>query len=108
MRHVTKRQARRLIGKSIYAVRKDGTVVKGKLIRIHQNKLIMAPLGRSKGKAVRTNFFLIPLLLFDLLVIGTLPFWGFGGGFCGCGGFGCAKCGFGGKGYPGGGYFNGY
>ncbi|REK75720.1 hypothetical protein [Paenibacillus paeoniae] len=124
-KHVSRAQVRKLVGKSIYAMRKDGSVVSGKLVALRGNRLLMASnKGKgSKGKKVRTKaFFLLPLLLFDLLAIGTLPFWGggfgYGGGFggygggygggCGCGVPTCGGCG-GNGGYPGGGgYFNGY
>lgn len=81
MSHVTRAQAQKLVGHNIYAVRKDGSVVSGKLVRISGNRLI---LEAPKGKSVRTSFF-FPLVLFDLLAIGTAPFGfgGFGGGFGG-------------------------
>jgi hypothetical protein len=90
MRNVSKQEVRKLVGKSIYAVRPDGSVVTGKLVRVSQNKLAVAPLKRDKGKVVQTKA-IIPLLLFDLLAIGTLPLWGggFGGGFGGKGGNCC-------------------
>jgi len=75
MSRVTRTQAQKLVGKQIYAVRKDGTVVSGKLVRISGNKLM---LEAPKGKTVRTKA-IIPLVLFDLLAIGTVPFAGFGG-----------------------------
>jgi len=103
MRNVSKQEVRKLVGKLIYAVRPDGSVVTGKLVSVHQNKLIVAPLRQDKGKIVHTNA-ILPLVLFDLLAIGTLPFvGGFGGGYGGgcCNNF---------NGYNGGynGGFNGY
>lgn len=122
MRKVSREQARKLVGKSIYAVRKDGSVVTGKLLRLHGNKLVLSSRRSAKGK-VQTKAFLLPLVLFDLLVIGTLPFWGGGygygggyggygggyggGGFGGCG-CGIPNCGCGKGGYPNDGYFYGY
>lgn len=93
MRNVSKQQVRKLVGKSIYAVRPDGSVVTGKLVRVHQNKLIVAPLEKDKGKLVQTKA-ILPLVLFDLLAIGTLPLWGggFGGGFGGGYGGGSGNC----------------
>ncbi|MCA0757467.1 hypothetical protein KP806_20620 [Paenibacillus sp. N4] len=121
MRNVSKKDVRKLVGKSIYAVRRDGSVVTGKLVRISRNKLVLAPLKKDKGKVVKTNA-ILPLVLFDLLAIGT--FWGggfgccggfgggFGGGFCGCGcGAPIGKCfkgGYGGYGGGYGGYGGGY
>jgi len=79
MRKVSREDARKLVGKAIYAVRKDGTRVTGRLLKISGQRLILQPL--SKGKQVRTKA-ILPLVLFDLLAIGTLPFaGGFGGGF---------------------------
>jgi Predicted membrane protein len=103
---VSKAQVKKLIGKPIYAVRKDGSVVTGKLVELRQNKLVLAPLKKDKGKVVKTKA-ILPLVLFDLLAIGTLGFWGGGGGGCGCGNFGCGG-GCGGGGYGGGGYGGGY
>ncbi|MFD2610974.1 hypothetical protein [Paenibacillus gansuensis] len=87
---VTKQQARSLIGKEIYAVKKDGTVVTGKLVRIKGVELILQKKGK---KNVKTSA-IIPLVLFDLLAIGTGPY--------GYGGFGGYPYGYGG--YPYGGY----
>jgi len=83
MGNVSKQQVRKLVGKSIYAVLPDGSVVTGKLVRVHNNKLIVAPINKDKGKVVQTKA-ILPLVLFDLLAIGTLPFFGggFGGGCC--------------------------
>ncbi|CAH8772556.1 hypothetical protein [Paenibacillus dendritiformis] len=77
MRGVTKAQASKLVGKRIYALHKNGSVVSGKLIRISGNRLV---LEQSKGKKVKTKA-IIPLVLFDLLAIGTAPyaFGGYGG-----------------------------
>jgi hypothetical protein len=86
MSRITRSQVQKLVGKSIYAVRKDGSVVSGKLVRVKGNQLVLEP---PKGK-VQTKA-IIPLVLFDLLAIGTSPFgFGFGGfdGFGFGGGFG--------------------
>lgn len=90
MSRVTRAQAQKLVGKNVYAVRKDGSVVSGKLVRISGNKLM---LEQPKGKNVRTKA-ILPLVLFDLLAIGTVPF-GFGGGFGGFGPYGGFGGGFG-------------
>ncbi|MDR6553833.1 hypothetical protein [Paenibacillus qinlingensis] len=99
---IRKEEVRKLIGKDILAVKKDGTQVTGKLVRISGNTLIVAP---QNGKKVQVKA-IIPLVLFDLLAIGTAPYayGGFGGGFGGYGG------GFGGGfgGFPYGGGFGGF
>jgi hypothetical protein len=84
MSRVTRAQAQKLVGRKVYAMRKDGSIVSGKLVRISGDTLILA---QPKGKTVRTKA-IIPLVLFDLLAIGTTPFGfgGFGGGFGGFGG----------------------
>jgi hypothetical protein len=75
MSHVSRSQAKELVGQQVYALRSDGTVVKGRLVKVRGNELFLEP---SDGKA-RTKAF-IPLVLFDLLAIGTSPFaFGFGG-----------------------------
>jgi hypothetical protein len=79
---IRKSDVRKLVGKQIVALKKDGTSVSGKLVRISGNTLIVAP---QKGKKVQVKA-IIPLVLFDLLAIGTAPY-AFGGGF-GYGGFG--------------------
>ncbi|TDF96254.1 50S ribosomal protein L33 [Paenibacillus piri] len=81
---VRKQDVRKMVGKTVYALKKDGSVVSGKLVRISGNRLILAPV---KGKRVQTSAF-IPLVLFDLLAIGTSPF--------AFGGFGFSPFGFGG------------
>ncbi|NUU59318.1 hypothetical protein [Paenibacillus agri] len=98
---VTKKQVMKLVGKHIVAVKKDGTKVSGKLVRISGNRLI---LQRSNGKKVQTKA-LIPLVLFDLLAVGTAPYayGGYGGtpygGGYGYGGYGPGY-GYGGAPYP--------
>lgn len=67
---VTKKQVIKLVGKNIIAVKKDGTSVSGRLVRVSGNRLIIEP---RKGKKVQTKA-LIPLVLFDLLAIGTAPY----------------------------------
>ncbi|GAA4828837.1 hypothetical protein GCM10023310_02210 [Paenibacillus vulneris] len=89
---VSKKDVQQFIGQTIYAVKKDGTTVSGKLVRISGNKIILAP---EQGKEVTTSA-LAPLVLFDLLAIGTAPY-AYGGGFYG-GGFG----------YPYGGFYGGF
>jgi len=104
---VTKKQVMRLIGKNIVAVKKDGTRVSGKLIKISGNRLI---LQRVSGKKVQTKA-IIPLVLFDLLAVGTAPYaYGGGSGYsgvpygnaygCGYGGGGCGYGYNGGYGVP--------
>lgn len=76
MSGITRDQALKLVGKQVYAVRKDGTKVSGKLVRVSGNRLI---LERPKGKKASTKA-ILPLALFDVLAIGTAPFaFGFGG-----------------------------
>ena len=69
-----KDKVKQLVGKQVYAIKKDGTVVFGKLVRMKGNTLTIALQQKNMAK---TSAF-IPLVLFDLLAIGTLPF-GFGG-----------------------------
>ncbi|WP_028560407.1 50S ribosomal protein L35ae [Paenibacillus pinihumi] len=93
MPKVSRQDVQKLIGKHVYAMKKDGTVVSGKLVRVHSNKLYVQP--RAKGKKVYTKA-ILPLVLFDLLAVGTAPY-AYGGGFGG--GFGGNPYGYGG--YPG-------
>jgi len=93
---VTKEQARKLVGKKIYALKKDGSMVSGKLVAIRGNRLV---LEQPRGKNVRVKG-LLPLVLFDLLAIGSSPYefggfgpWG-GGPFFGPGPWGWGGGGF--------------
>jgi hypothetical protein len=88
---IQKKQAKKWIGKKIYAVRKDGVVVEGKLVKISGQKLLIQ---KPKGKKVHTKA-IIPLVLYDLLAIGTSPY-AYGG--YGYGAYGAAPYGYGGYG----------
>ena len=79
---VTQNRAKALVGKEIYAVKKDGTVVTGKLVQIKGRRLIIKP----RHSKVTTKAF-IPLVLYDLLAIGTYGGYGGFGGFGGYGGY---------------------
>ncbi len=83
MSRVTRDQALKLVGKRVYAIRKDGTRDSGKLVRISGNQLMIQP---ASGKQVSTKA-ILPLALFDLLAIGTAPF-AYGGYWGGYGGYG--------------------
>ncbi|MEB3102422.1 hypothetical protein [Ferviditalea candida] len=78
-------EIRQLVGKKIYAVKKDGSVVTGTLQELKGNRLVL----NGEGESAQTQAF-TPLVLYDLLAIGLYANPGFGG----FGGFG------GGFGYP--------
>jgi len=81
MSRVTHSQAQKLIGTQIFAVRKDGAVASGKLVRIQGNHLV---LEQPKGKKVQIKA-LLPLALFDVFALGAAD-GGFGyGGYDGYG-----------------------
>lgn len=90
---VKREDVKKLIGKRIYAVRKNGSVVTGTLRGMKGNRLVVE---QPKGKSVQTKAF-IPLVLFDLLAIGA--YGGYGG--YGFPGYGYGGYGYGGFGYPG-------
>lgn len=92
---IRREDVKKLIGKQVYCLKKDGTVASGKLVRISSGGRIH--LLQEKGKA-RTKA-VLPLVLFDLLAIGTSPF--------AFGGFGFPGFGFPGFGFGGGFGFNG-
>ncbi|UHA72262.1 hypothetical protein [Paenibacillus sp. 481] len=91
---VTSAQAESLLGRDIYALKKDGAVVTGKLVRVTGNQLVIED---KSDKPVKTRA-LLALALFDLLAIGTLGFWG--GGCCGGGWGGYPPPGYGYGPYP--------
>lgn len=66
--HVTRDEAMKLIGKNIVAIK--GTRVTGRLLKVSGNKLV---LKRAIGKKVHTKA-ILPLVLFDLLAVATLPY----------------------------------
>jgi len=79
---ISKEQVRALVGKEVYVMRKDGTVASGKLEKFANDRLYIRPV--ESGQKAGTRAFILPLVLFDLLAIGTIPFFaggGFGGGF---------------------------
>lgn len=80
--------AKKLVGRYIYVIKQDGSPIEGKLLRVRGNKLIL----KQPGKAVSTKA-ILPLALFDVLAIGTLPY-AYGGYPYGYG------YGYGGYGYP--------
>lgn len=101
MPRVTKAEARKWLGRYIYAVHKNRKVVKGKLVRMEGNRLFVET---PKSKKAKTRA-ILPLVLFDLLAIGALAayppgggYGGYGGGYGGCGGYGAPY---------GGGYYGG-
>ena len=67
---ISKEKAASLAGKRVYAHKRDGTVVSGKLVRVQGNRIY---LQQSAGKKVKTKA-ILPLALFDLLAIGTSPY----------------------------------
>ncbi|EXX90768.1 hypothetical protein BG53_11325 [Paenibacillus darwinianus] len=80
MQGVTMGQVRKLVGKQVYAVHKDGAVISGKLIRTRSGKLFVKPGGKGKAQTKA----ILPLVLFDLLAIGAAPYgYGYGGGYGG-------------------------
>ncbi|MVO98711.1 MULTISPECIES: hypothetical protein [Paenibacillus] len=98
MKSTLRNDAEKLVGQNIVAVRKDGSMVRGKLERIKGNELILTPEeGTAQTRAI------IPLVLFDLLAIGTY------GGYGGYGGYGPYGGGYGygpyGGGFGGPGFF---
>ncbi|TJY40968.1 hypothetical protein E5161_14730 [Cohnella pontilimi] len=75
MSYVSRAEVEKMVGQNIIALRKDGTVVQGKLVRVNGEELEIKPLDGSKAQTKA----ILPLALFDILAISTLPFAGFGG-----------------------------
>jgi hypothetical protein len=102
-RNVSEYEAKQLIGQTIYATRRDGTVVVGRLVRVDDHTLYVETVG-NKSSGVQTRA-ILPLILFDLLAIGLFAGGGWGG-FGGGGGKCCPP--YGGGGYGGGPGYGGY
>lgn len=66
---VNKAKLKSYVGKRIVAYKKDGTMVTGKLVKVSGSRLFVEP----GGKQVKTKA-IVPLVLFDLLAIGTAPY----------------------------------
>lgn len=67
-------QVKKLLGKPVFAVKRNGAVVTGKLVRIKGAELYIQPLG--KNRKVHTKA-LLPLVLYDVLAVGGA----YGGGY---------------------------
>jgi hypothetical protein len=97
---INRKALNKLTGRTIYVINKKGVRLSGKLIKVSGSKLYLQPTRIGK-KLVQTKA-IIPLVLFDLLAVGTSPY-GYGGygGFGGFGGYtaGYPTIGYGG--YPG-------
>lgn len=77
---VQRSQVRRLTGKRIFAVTRKGTVV-GKLVRVSGQTLYLRP-ESAGGKKVKVQA-ILPLVLYDLLAVGTAPYAGYPGPYPG-------------------------
>lgn len=91
-----------LIGKQVVIRHKNGQTITGKLVSVRGNRVNVRPV-QANGKAYTKA--ILPLVLFDLLAIGTAPY---AGGY-GYPGYGVGYPGYGyggyGYGYPGYGWF---
>jgi len=80
MSRITRSHVQKLVGKRIYAVRRDGTVATGKLVSLSGNTLV---LEQPKSKKVQTKA-ILSLALLDLFAVGAVD-GGFGWGYPGYG-----------------------
>jgi nitrate reductase NapE component len=71
-----KKKIKKLVGKSVVAIKKDGTKVTGKLVKIKGSQVYIKP---KNSKKVSTKA-LLPLVLFDLLAIGRPGAYGYPAG----------------------------
>lgn len=86
-----------LIGKHVVIQHKNGQTISGKLVSVKGNRVNVRPV-QANGKAYTKA--ILPLVLFDLLAIGTAPYAGYG-----YPGYGYPGYGYPGYGYPGYGWF---
>lgn len=73
--YLSKAYVKKLVGKNIVALKKDGTQVSGKLLSIKGNQLMLRPKKSNKA----TTKGILPLVLFDLLAIGQAGAYGYPG-----------------------------
>ncbi len=98
---INKKTIRKLTGRTVYVINNKNVRLTGKLIKVSGQKLYLQPTSIG-DKKVKTSA-ILPLVLFDLLAVGTLPYTAGYGGYAGYG--------YPGYGYPGGvvgGYAPGY
>ncbi|MEX2416491.1 MAG: hypothetical protein WD424_10135 [Paenibacillaceae bacterium] len=79
---VNKKTLSKLTGRNIYVINNKGVRITGKLIKVSGQKLYLQPTRVGDNK-VKTSA-ILPLVLFDLLAVGTLPYagyYGYGGGY---------------------------
>ncbi len=59
-----------LVGKSVFAIRRDGSRVEGTLVGIQNGQLMLQ--SKPVAKKMSVSNIVMPLVLYDLLVIGLL------------------------------------
>lgn len=69
---VNKKSLRKLTGRTIYVINKEKIRITGKLVRVSGKKLYLQPTSIG-NKKVKTSA-ILPLVLFDLLAVGTSPY----------------------------------
>lgn len=74
MSYVSPMYAQQFVGQNIQALARDGSVVTGRLVKVDNGVMYLQPIQtEDAGKTVRTKA-VIPLVLFNLLAISTLPY----------------------------------
>ena len=81
---IRKTNLKNYIGQYIYVRQKDGSIVKGKLVAIDNERAYIKPIRKNKGKRVESNW-IIGLFLAGIVFVGLAAFWGgaWGAGFGG-------------------------
>jgi len=79
LKAINKQALKKYVGRYIQVKQADGTVVKGKLVAVDNQRVYIKPLQRKKGKAVTSNW-IIGLFLVGIVFVGLIAFWGWGGG----------------------------
>ncbi len=75
---INKKSLRKLTGRTIYVINNKNIKITGKLVKLSGNKIYLQPTSIG-NKKVRTSA-ILPLVLFDLLAVGTSPYaLGYGG-----------------------------
>jgi len=83
LKAISKSSLKQYVGRYIQVKQADGTVVKGKLVAVDNQRVYIKPVRNKKGKPVTSNW-ICGLFLIGIVFVGLIALWGWGGGGRGC------------------------